>query len=94
MFSTADLTLLACAYCAGTGVFPSRLGAIACANNLLFIRLMEGKGCRASTAERASRWFIENWPPNVPWPDSIPVPDGLTLVPPAPPLPKGRRCAT
>lgn len=37
----------------------------------VFSRLTEGKGCEYRTLLRASRWFAENWPDDLPWPDAI-----------------------
>lgn len=39
-----------------------------------FKRLMEGRDCRTSTAERLLAWFSANWPDDLEWPSDIPRP--------------------
>lgn len=36
-----------------------------------FQKIMDGGDCYQSSADRASRWFAENWPDDLPWPDAI-----------------------
>lgn len=75
-FSTDQLRALARTYCDGTRIKPDALsGKVFTQNNRkLFPRLLAGADCRASNAQRASRWFAENWPADVPWPDNVPAP--------------------
>jgi hypothetical protein len=75
-FSTEQLCLLAEAYCAATGVAPSGLSAKITddRNHKLMHRLIAGYGCTLENAERASEWFAENWPTDVPWPKHVPLP--------------------
>lgn len=69
MYSVAELRKLAYRYCAATGISPSSLSELACGNNRTFERMLwEGGSCRADTAERASKWFDQHWPDDVPWP--------------------------
>jgi hypothetical protein len=71
MYTVAELCELACAFIAGTGWTVSRLSVMAARHNRLFERLLEGYDCRAEMCERASLWFDENWPDDVPWPKSV-----------------------
>jgi len=73
-YTTAHLSVLATAYCDGTGTSLSALGESVAGNGKLFRRLRDGMGCTAGNAERASLWFAENWPENVPWPAEGPAP--------------------
>jgi hypothetical protein len=72
MYSTTELTTLAVSYIRATGIAPSTLGMRCAGNDKLFIRMFRGLDCTARSAERASRWFNENWPSAVPWPKSVP----------------------
>jgi hypothetical protein len=71
MYSTAELVVLAQAYIAWADISISRMGELAANNDKLFHRLFAGLDCYASSAERASRWFHENWPDQLPWPPGI-----------------------
>jgi hypothetical protein len=62
MYSRRELVILAKAYLAATGMAASTLGTRAAGNDRLFIRLLEGRDCKASSAEAASLWFEQNWP--------------------------------
>ena len=62
MFTRAELIILARAYLAHRGGSPAALGAKAVGNNRFFELLLSGKDCYASNLERASEFFIENWP--------------------------------
>ena len=74
MSSMAALIRLGRLYCEATGVPASSLGAMACGNNRVFVRLFEGHRCRIDTAERVSEWLQAHWPLDVPWPADIPRP--------------------
>lgn len=39
-----------------------------------FKRLLDGADCRTSTADRAMRWFGDNWPEDLEWPREVPRP--------------------
>jgi hypothetical protein len=71
MYSSNDLRLLARAYLKATGVPISTLGRQVAGNDKLFVGLLEGRDCRALSAERASRYFDENWPPGAKWPATV-----------------------
>ncbi len=71
MYSTAELVLLARWYLWHTGIPISRLGIMAARNDKLFIRLFQGLDCTARSAERASDWFDDNWPEDLPWPRQV-----------------------
>jgi hypothetical protein len=71
MYTVAELVELARVYMAATGVRASRLSVMAAGHNRLFERLMEGFDCRAEQAERASRWFDNNWPEDLEWPKTV-----------------------
>lgn len=75
-FTTDQLCRLARAYCDGAGISTGALSArvFTDKNHKLFQRLIDGFDCTASNAERASRWFAENWPADVPWPSDVPAP--------------------
>ena len=36
-----------------------------------FAKLIAGGDCRTATAERAIRWFSDNWPEDLQWPAGI-----------------------
>jgi hypothetical protein len=72
-FTAIHLKALAEAYCAATGDSLHALGTRSMSQPKLFKRLVEGRGCTLGTAERASVWFMENWPDDVPWPDGVPA---------------------
>lgn len=63
---------LAIAYADATGVRLETLGSKIANNHKLFTRLAENAGCSAKAAECATRWFIDNWPSDVPWPPDVP----------------------
>lgn len=70
---TADQLLdLARVYGAATGVALTTVGRHACDNDKVFTRLEQGRGCNLLSAERAWKWFAENWPPGLSWPASVP----------------------
>lgn len=72
---TADKILrLARAYAAATDTALTTVGRRAVRNNLLFVRLADGRGCNIRSIERAAQWFGENWPQGVRWPKGIPRP--------------------
>ncbi|HSR76409.1 MAG TPA: hypothetical protein VLN57_07460 [Xanthobacteraceae bacterium] len=71
MYTVDELKQLAQAYIDATGITRSRLGTRAANNDRLFMRLANGFGCTAETAERASWWFARNWPEEAEWPKSI-----------------------
>jgi len=75
-FSSGQLRVLAHTYCLATSTKPDALSGkvFTQANRKLFPRLLAGAGCTASNAERASRWFAENWPADVAWPSDVPAP--------------------
>ena len=73
-FSADQLRELAVAYCAATGISLSLLGERAAGNYRMFVRLADGYGCTLDCAERATRWFLDNWPKGTPWPASVPKP--------------------
>jgi hypothetical protein len=56
---------------AATGTTTSRLSKLAANNNRLFERLGEGFDCHADMVERASAFFDQHWPPEVPWPKGV-----------------------
>lgn len=71
MYTVDELNRLRQAYVAATGITLSRLGTRAANNDRLFLRLANGFGCTAETAERASWWFPRNWPEEAQWPKGI-----------------------
>lgn len=73
-FSIAQLRVLADRYCDATRTTPDALSAkvFTESNRKLFRRLLEGAGCSAENAERASLWFADNWPDDTAWPDDVP----------------------
>jgi len=80
-FATTHLLALAAAYAAATKTTLSALGERAAKNPKLFKRLAAGFDCTAGNAQRASQWFAENWPADVPWPEDVPRPDCCASVP-------------
>jgi hypothetical protein len=54
-----------------TGTSRTRLSILSAGHNRLFERLLEGFDCRTQAAERASDWFDQNWPKEVPWPKDV-----------------------
>ena len=69
IYSTAELATLSRAYMVATGTAASRLGRVAAGHNRLIERLLAGGyDPRATSLERASAWFDENWPDSIPWP--------------------------
>lgn len=75
-FTIVQLRVLAETFCAATGQTLHAISTAATSNPKLFPRLIEGYGCTAENAERASAWFAANWPAGVPWPDGVPVAAG------------------
>ena len=71
MYTVSELCELARHYMAHTGMTASRLSILAAQHNRLFERLLEGYDCRATFAERASRWFDNHWPDDLPWPKTV-----------------------
>lgn len=71
MYTVAELVELARVYMAAKGIPASRLSVMQSSHNRLFERLMLGFDCRAEQAERASRWFDDNWPPDLDWPKTV-----------------------
>lgn len=71
LYSAPEMALLAQTYSSGTGVTLTALGDRIIRNRHLFPRLLDNKGCTLETAERVSRWFLENWPSEVPWPENV-----------------------
>src|SRR5215467_1903177 len=65
VFSMSQLLSLARIYAAGTGVSLQQLGERMTGNWKFFPRLAQGAGCSARASERASLWFVENWPAGV-----------------------------
>lgn len=76
-YSLDQLSVLAEAYCAATGIALSSLSDRVTdkRNHKLFKRIREGLDCTAGNAEQASAWFAANWPEGSPWPSAIPLPD-------------------
>lgn len=72
MFTTTQLAALALAYSEAGGSIAA-LGKTLFADHRFFKKLMTGGGCTARNAEKASRWFVDNWPETVVWPDSVPL---------------------
>jgi hypothetical protein len=75
-FTTRQLCILAETYCAATKIALSGLSAKVTgdSNHKLFHRLIDGLGCTLENAERASLWFVKNWPDGIQWPESVPAP--------------------
>lgn len=77
VFSTAALRKLATAYMA----HHRRVGARTLAeritggsNNKLLLGILANSGtCNLTGAERATEWFLANWPVDLPWPDGVPM---------------------
>jgi hypothetical protein len=72
VFSICALRSLARTFSRGTGLELTTIGYRAAANWQLFTRLEQGCGCSAKGAEAATRWFLANWPDDLPWPKEIP----------------------
>lgn len=74
--SLDDLRILARAYLdASPGLLASKLSreVSGVKNNDKFIgRIIDGKGCTMTLGEKASQFFEDNWPDNVPWPSNVP----------------------
>lgn len=68
MYGPDQLRRLAAAYCAATGNTLSQLGRNAIGNNTIFVRLAQGYGCNARSAEKLSLWLRKNWPEGLAWP--------------------------
>jgi hypothetical protein len=77
-FSTEQLRSLIRSYCAATGSTAHALGCQIFEddknpNHKVLGNLLAGRGCRLETAERASAWFVDNWPADLPWPAEVPA---------------------
>ncbi len=79
-YSTATLCVLASLYCDAMDMSPGSLGVAMGLHDKMFPRLLEGKGCSAANAERASQWFLDNWPDRLAWPYGIKRPKGRRAV--------------
>lgn len=73
MYTVSELIILARAYLAAKPeISVTRLGVRAAGTDRLFHRLFAGHGCSSGSLERASLWFRQNWPAEIPWPQGIP----------------------
>ncbi len=68
LYPLSELRILAETYCEAEGLTPAVLGQRMGINDKIFPRLLEGKGCTAANAEKASEWFAANWPRGIAWP--------------------------
>lgn len=71
IFDKADLYRLAAVFGEARGMRLQTLGSQIANNHKLFTRLRDGEGCSVDAATVATRWFIENWPDDLPWPDGV-----------------------
>jgi hypothetical protein len=74
MFRSSELVTLAEAYCTAKSVSHAALGELVMGNHKFFKLLIAGRGAHSSNLERASDWFTENWPNDVPWPQGVTAP--------------------
>lgn len=73
MFTASQLGNLSIAYAEATGTTVATLGRLLFGDHRFFKKLISGEaGCTIGNAERASLWFIKNWPSDVPWPADVP----------------------
>lgn len=88
VYKTHELARLASEYLAFRDSQESLLGQPATAsslsiamvgkgNNRLIERLLNGSSINLTSAERASEWFINNWPDTLAWPEDILRPDDI-----------------
>lgn len=74
-FTIAELSRLAEVYCAHASIALSGLSRRVFpkpVNDQAFVRLANGESISAKNAEKASVWFAENWPDDLPWPEDVP----------------------
>jgi hypothetical protein len=72
MFTATQLVLLAEIWSLATGRGLASLSSELFNDGKWFLRLRRGKWPSQRNAEIASRYFLENWPPNVEWPETVP----------------------
>ena len=81
MYTTGELTILARAYAAWSEIPLRRLGVLAVGTDSLFVRLTNGHGCLAASAESASDFFDQMWPTNLAWPAEVQRrPSGIKIL--------------
>jgi hypothetical protein len=71
MFTARQLAALSVAYSGATGKSLAALGDTLFRDHQFFKRLNGGMDCTTARAAEASRWFMENWPDDIPWPVGI-----------------------
>jgi len=76
VFTQAQLKILVEHRCRHAGITPGVLAnrIYGESNRKALARLMAGHGISATSAERASAWMLETWPPETPWPEEVPRP--------------------
>ena len=67
-YTPCEILALARAYSAAVNRSFAVIGRRACGNYAFLYRLDQGLGCHSHTLARASAWFDDNWPDDVPWP--------------------------
>lgn len=74
VYTRDQLLSLAEALSRYTGMALSTLGTRIAGNDKMFVGLAQGGDCRLSNAERASLYFDNLWPVDLPWPIDVPRP--------------------
>lgn len=70
MYTPDEILILARAWAEAKGYSLATVGRriFGFSNTHIFNSLAKGRDCRARALLKASKWFNENWPENVPWP--------------------------
>lgn len=79
MMTVDQLLILARDYQWATKIGLIDLSLRCCGNEKTIGRLRNGLGANTKTIDRAARWFVANWPNEVPWPKSVPHPDQMEI---------------
>jgi hypothetical protein len=83
MLSPDELLKVARAYRLATGYSLVTIGRRSCNNDKIYKRIADGGGALTLSIERATDWFIANWPADAAWPAGVPRP--LHILQPRPP---------
>jgi len=71
IYSGSELGVLAQTYCQHQQITLARLGEMVCENHKFFKNLVSGKGPNEQKAQRATDWFLANWPDEADWPPDV-----------------------
>ena len=66
--------MLASSYCESTGLSLARVSTLIFNHGSRLKNISDGAGLTVASAEKATSWFSDHWPDDLPWPSDIPRP--------------------